>query len=62
MEAVLIHKQLCDVVLGLTPRPTGPPNAVWAWDWKNVEVCAELHLAVKWDQLAHMTATNASEI
>jgi hypothetical protein len=32
MEAVLVCKQLCEVALGLTPRPTGPPNAVKAWD------------------------------
>ena len=49
-------------MLGLTLRPTGPPNAVQAWDWKNAEAHAELHLAVKWDQLVHMTPTNTLEI
>src|SRR5258707_15560589 len=33
-----------------------------AWDWKNQEAWAELQLAVEWDQLAHMTAEDASEI
>jgi hypothetical protein len=62
MEAILVHKQLCKVALGLTPRPTGLPNAIKAWDQKNAEACAELQLAVEWDQLAHMTAPVASEI
>jgi hypothetical protein len=62
MEAVLIRKQLREVVLGLTPRPTGPPNAIKAWDRKNTEARAELQLAVEWDQLAHMTAPVALEI
>jgi hypothetical protein len=54
--------ELHDVMLGLTLRPVGPPNAMQAWDWKNMEACAELQLAIKWDQLVHMTATNALEI
>ena len=62
MEAILVHKQLREVGLGLTPRPVGPPNAVRAWEWKNQEARAELQLAVEWDQLAHMTAEIASEI
>src|SRR5258707_3580255 len=62
MEAILVRKQLCDVALGWTLRPAGPPNAVQAWDWKNQEARAELQLAVEWDQLAHMTAKDASEI
>src|SRR5258708_31330629 len=62
MEAILIRKQLRDVALGWTPRPAGPPNAVRAWDRKNQEAWAELQLAVEWDQLAHMTAEDASEI
>src|SRR5229473_1263376 len=32
------------------------------WDWKNQEARAKLQLAVEWDQLAHMTAEDASEI
>ena len=62
MEAVLVRKQLRDVALGLTPRPAGPPNAVRAWDRKNQEARAELQLSVEWDQLSHMTATEASTI
>ncbi len=62
MEAILIHKQLCNVALGWTPRPARPPNAVWVWDRKNQEAQAELQLAVEWDQLAHMTAKDALEI
>jgi hypothetical protein len=62
MEAVLVRKQLREVALGLTLRPTGPPNAVRAWDRKNQEARAELQLAVEWDQLSHMTADDASEI
>src|SRR5258708_38833497 len=62
MEAILIRKQLRDVALGWMPRPARPPNAVQAWDWKNQEAWAELQLAVEWDQLAHMTAKDASEI
>src|SRR5712692_10314054 len=62
MEAILICKQLRNVALGWMPRPAGPPNVVQVWDWKNQEAWAELQLAVKWDQLAHMTAKDASEI
>src|SRR5712692_5712756 len=62
MEAILVHKQLCDVALGWMPRPARPPNAMWAWDQKNQEAQAKLQLAVEWDQLAHMTAEDASEI
>jgi hypothetical protein len=28
MEAILVHKQLREVALGLMPRPAGPPNAM----------------------------------
>ncbi len=62
MEAILICKQLRDVALGWMPRPAGLPNAVQVWDRKNQEARAELQLAVEWDQLAHMTAEDASEI
>src|SRR5216684_1862014 len=62
MEAILVHKQLCDIALGWMPRLAGPPNAMWAWDQKNQEAQAELQLTVEWDQLAHMTAKDASEI
>src|SRR5713226_6664226 len=62
MEAILVCKQLRDVALGWTLRPAGPPNAMWAWDRKNQEARAELQLAIEWDQLAHMTAEDASEI
>ena len=62
MEAILIHKQLYDVTLGWTLRLAGLPNAVQVWDWKNQEARAKLQLAVEWDQLAHMTAEDASEI
>src|SRR5713226_1708121 len=62
MEAILVRKQLRNVTLGWTPRPAGPPNAVQVWDRKNQEAWAELQLAVEWDQLAHMTAEDASEI
>jgi len=62
MEAILIHKQLCNVALGWTPRPARPPNAMWVWDRKNQEAQAELQLAVEWDQLVHMTAKDALEI
>ena len=49
MEAILVHKQLHKVGLGLTPRPAGPSNAVHSWDQKNQEARAKLQLAVKWD-------------
>src|SRR5258708_2580311 len=62
MEAILVRKQLRDVALGWMPRPARPPNAMWAWDRKNQEARAKLQLAVKWDQLAHMTVEDASEI
>jgi len=62
MKAILVYKQLHKVGLGLMPRPAGPPNAVWAWDQKNQEACAELQLAIKWDQLSHMTADDTLEI
>ena len=62
MEAILICKQLRNVALGWMPRPAGPPNVVQVWDWKNQEAWAELQLAVKWDQLAHMTAKDTLEI
>ncbi len=62
MEAILICKQLRNVTLGWMPRLAGLPNAVWAWDRKNQEAQAELQLAVKWDQLVHMTAKDTSEI
>ncbi len=62
MEAILVCKQLHDVALGWMLRLAGPPNAVQAWDRKNQEARAELQLAIEWDQLAHMTAEDASEI
>jgi hypothetical protein len=62
MEAILVRKQLREVMIGLLQRPAGPPNAVRAWDRKNQEARAELQLAVEWDQLLHMTAHDASEI
>src|SRR5258707_4460725 len=55
MEAILVRKQLRDIALGWTPRLARPPNAVRVWDRKNQEARAELQLAVKWDQLVHMT-------
>ena len=62
MEAMLVHKQLYKVMLGLAPRPIRPPNAMQAWDWKNQEAYTEMQLAIEWDQLSHMTADDASEI
>ena len=62
MEAILVRKQLREVALGLTLRPAGPPNAMQAWDRKNQEAQAKMQLAIEWDQLAHMTAVDASEI
>ena len=62
MEAILVCKQLHNVALGWTLRPAGPPNAMQAWDQKNQEAWAKLQLAIKWDQLAHMTAEDTSEI
>lgn len=62
MKAILIHKQLREVAIGLLQRSLGPPNAVWVWDRKNREARAELQLAVEWDQLLHMIAHDASEI
>jgi hypothetical protein len=62
MEAILVRKQLRDVALGVTARPTGGQNAIRAWDRKNQEARAELQLAVEPDQLAHMTAELAPEI
>src|SRR5258708_27073790 len=62
MEAILVCKQLHDVALGWMLRLARPPNAMQAWDRKNQEARAELQLAIKWDQLAHMTAKDALEI
>ncbi len=62
MEAILVCKQLHDIALGVTTHPTGGQNTICAWDWKNQETCAKLQLAVKLDQLVHMTAELASEI
>src|SRR5258708_36305468 len=62
MEAILICKQLRNVTLGWMLRPARLPNAVRAWDRKNQEAQAELQLAIKWDQLVHMTAKDTSEI
>src|SRR5258708_1038236 len=62
MEAILICKQLHNVALGWMLRPARPPNPVRVWDWKNQEAQAKLQLAIKWDQLAHMTAKDTSEI
>jgi hypothetical protein len=47
MEAVLVHKQLCNVALGVTARPTGGQNAIRAWDWKNQKAHTKLQLAVE---------------
>src|SRR5258708_40066069 len=47
MEAILIRKQLRDIALGWMLRLAGPPNVVWAWDWKNQEARAKLQLAIK---------------
>jgi hypothetical protein len=62
MEAILVWKQLHDVALGITARPTAGQNAMRAWDQKNQEARAELQLAVEPDQLAHMTAELTPEI
>ena len=47
MEAILIHKQLHNITLGWMLRLAGPPNAMWAWDWKNQKAQAELQLAIE---------------
>ena len=62
MEAILVHKQLHEVRLGLMPRPVGLPNTVRAWEQKNQEAHTELQLAVEWDQLVDTTAEITSDI
>jgi hypothetical protein len=64
MEAVFTRKNVLDVAVGTTPRPTTGPNskAVKDWDRKSAEARAEMILAVEIDQLAHMTASTAPEV
>ena len=62
MEAMLVHKQLRDITLGVIDHPTRGQSAIRAWDQKNQEAHAELQLAVEPDQLAHMTAELALQI
>ncbi|KAJ7937678.1 hypothetical protein B0H13DRAFT_2302503 [Mycena leptocephala] len=54
MEAVFTRKNVLDVAVGTTPRPTTGPNskAVKDWDRKSAEARAEMILAVEIDQLA----------
>jgi hypothetical protein len=64
IEAVFTRRNVRDVALGITPRPTTGPNSkgVKDWDRQNAEARAEMILAVEVDQLAHMTAPTAYEI
>jgi hypothetical protein len=62
IEAILVHKQLYDIALGVTNHPTGGQSTIRAWDQKNQEARTELQLAVELDQLAHMTAELTSQI
>jgi hypothetical protein len=64
MEAVLTCRNVHDVALGITPRPTTGPNSkgVKDWDRQSAEARAEMILAVEVDQLAHMSAPTAYEV
>jgi hypothetical protein len=64
MEAVFTRKNVLDVAVGTTLRPTTGPSskAVKDWDRKSAEARAEMILAVEIDQLAHMTAPTAPEV
>ena len=64
MEAVFVRRNVHDVAIGTTPRPTTGPNSkvVKDWDRKSAEARAEMILAVEVDQLAHMAATTAYEV
>ncbi len=62
MEAILIYKQLHNIALGVTAHPTRGQNTIHAWDQMNQKAYAKLQLAIKLDQLVHMTAKLALEI
>ncbi len=64
IKAVFTRKNVHDIAVGLTPRPLTGPNSkgVKEWDRKSAKACAEMILAVKVDQLAHMTAPTAVEV
>jgi hypothetical protein len=64
MEPVFVLKNIHDVAVGITPRPTTGPNskAVRDWDRQSAEARAEMVLAVEVGQLAHMTAATVCEV
>ena len=64
MEAVLIRKQLWDIMNGEKMRPMGSDNsaAIRNFTWKQAEAHAELVLAVESLQLPHLWNSDPAKI
>ena len=64
MEAVLVRKQLWDIVNGEKVKPLGSDNstAVKSFVRKQAEACAELVLAVEGSQLPHLRNMDPAKI